>query len=229
MTAKENRESKENDIDITLIHNYNIDVKNRELYLHSYFPDQEESGVDYRSAITFEKNLRYLNLISLEPIIVHMHLPGGDWQDCLGIYDAIKASKSKVAIIAYAKVESSSSVLLQAADLRILTSNTNFLIHYGSLSIDNEHKAALSMVQWSEKESEKMIDIFTEKCINSRMSKEKNWKRMIVRKHIVTQLATKRDWILTAEEAVHYGFADGILGSKKYPNIDYLKTIIKKR
>jgi ATP-dependent protease ClpP protease subunit len=157
-----------------------------------------------------------------------MHLPGGDWQDCLGIYDSIKASKAKIAIVAIAKVESSSTVLLQAADLRILSPNTNFLVHYGSISIDNEHKAALSMVQWSEKESEKMIDIFTEKCMNSRICKEKNWKRMIVRKHIVTQLATKRDWILTAEEAIYYGFADGVLGSKKYPNIDYIKNLMKK-
>ena len=73
-----------------------------------------------------------------------------------------------------------------------------------------------------------MIDIFTEKCMNSRICKEKNWKKMIVRKHIVTQLATKRDWILDAEEAVYYGFADGILGSKKYPNIDYIKNLMKK-
>lgn len=212
------------------IHDYNIDIDNRELYLHSYISDEnEESGVDYRSAIVFEKNLRYLNLLSLDPILVHMHLPGGDWQDCLGIYDSIKSSKAKVAIIASAKVESSSTVLLQAADLRILSPNTNFLIHYGSISVDNEHKAALSMVHWSEKESEKMIDIFTEKCMNSSMCKSKNWKKMIVRKHIVTQLATKRDWILTAEEAVHYGFADGILGSKKYPNIDYIKNTLKKK
>jgi ATP-dependent protease ClpP protease subunit len=215
---------------LTHIHDYNIDLENRELYLHSYVSgDSEEAGVDYRSAIIFEKNLRYLNLLSLDPILVHMHLPGGDWQDCLGIYDSIKSSKAKVAIIAYAKVESSSTVLLQAADLRILSSNTNFLIHYGSLSIDNEHKAALSMVHWSEKESEKMIDIFTEKCMNSSMCKSKNWKKMIVRKHIVTQLATKRDWILTADEAAYYGFADGILGSKKYPNIDYIKNTLKKK
>jgi ATP-dependent protease ClpP protease subunit len=217
-----------NEPDLNSIHQYNVDVNNREIYLHSHLGDSEEGGVDYRSAVVFEKNLRYLNLISLEPILVHMHLPGGDWQDCLGIYDAIKASKSKVCIIAYAKVESSSSVLLQASDLRILTSNTNFLVHYGSVSIDNEHKAALSMVQWSEKESEKMIEIFTEKCINSRIAKEKNWKRMIVRKHIVTQLATKRDWILTADEAVDYGFADGVLGTKKFPNIDYIKNYAKK-
>lgn len=214
---------------LSTIHDYNIDIDNREIYLHSYIsPDNEESGVDYRSAIVFEKNLRYLNSISLDPIVVHMHLPGGDWQDCLGIYDNIKSSKSKIIIVAFAKVESSSSVLLQAADLRILSPNTNFLMHYGSISVDNEHKAALSMVQWSEKESEKMIDIFTEKCMNSRICKEKNWKRMMVKKHIVTQLATKRDWILSAEEAVDYGFADGILGTKKYPNIDYIKNICKK-
>jgi ATP-dependent protease ClpP protease subunit len=152
---------------LTNIHDYNIDIENREIYLHSYFSaENDESGVDYRSAIIFEKNLRYLNLISLEPILIHMHLPGGDWQDCLGIYDAIKASKSKTIVVASAKVESSSTVLLQAADLRILTPNTNFLVHYGSISVDNEHKAALSMIQWSEKESEKMIDIFTEKCMN---------------------------------------------------------------
>jgi ATP-dependent protease ClpP protease subunit len=157
-----------------------------------------------------------------------MHLPGGDWQDCLGIYDSIKNSKSRICIVAYAKVESSSSVLLQAADLRILSANTNMLIHYGSISLDDEHKAALSSIQWSEKESDKMIDIFAEKCINSKVYKEKNWKKMMAKKHIITQLATKRDWILNAQEATDYGFADGILGSKKFPNIEYIKNYMKK-
>lgn len=219
----------QNQLYIHDIHTYNLDINNREIYLHSAIDGNiEEGGVDYRSAIVFEKNLRILNNMSLDPIVIHMHMPGGDWQDCLGIYDNLKASKSKTIIVAYAKVESSSSVLLQAADLRILSPNTNFLIHYGSISVDNEHKAALSMVQWSEKESEKMIDIFTEKCMNSKISKEKKWKKMMAKKHIVTQLATKRDWILTAEEAVDYGFADGILGTRKYPNIDYIKNYMKK-
>jgi ATP-dependent protease ClpP protease subunit len=217
------------EVDINYIHNYNIDINNREIYLHSYFDDcEDEGGVNYKSAVMFEKNLRYLNMVSLEPILVHMHLPGGDWQDCLGIYDAIKYSKARVAILAYAKVESSSSVLLQAADVRILTPNTNFLIHYGSISVNNEHKAALSMVQWSDKESDKMIDIFTEKCMNSKISQTKHWKKMMVKKHIITQLATKRDWILSADEAVDYGFADGVLGTKKFPNIDYIKSYSKK-
>ena len=212
------------------IHSYNIDVENREIYLHAPLDNIEESNLDYRSAVIFEKNLRYLNLISLDPIFIHMHIPGGEWQDCLGMYDAIKNSKAKTIILAYARAESCSSVLLQSADLRILMPNTNVLIHYGSFSLDGEHsKAAASSVKWNEQECDKMIDMFTDRCMQSSMAKEKNWKRMMAKKHIVSQLASKCDWILTAEEAVNYGFADGILGSKRYPNIDYIKNYIKKQ
>ena len=175
----------------------------------------------------FAKNIRYLNLLSSEPILVHMHLPGGVWEDGLGIYDTIRYSKSKIYILGYAKVESASSIIFQAAHYRILMPNTHVLIHYGSLSIDNEHKAAMSSFQWSEKESNKMIDIFTDKCLNSPMAKEKNWKKMIIKKHIMSQLANKSDWILDAEEAVYYGFADGVLGDRKFPDIDKIK--VKKR
>lgn len=213
------------DTELYEIHNYGIDVKNREIYLHSDLSYEEESGVDYKVAAYFEKNVRYLNTISCDPILVHMHLPGGVWEDCLGMFDTIKYSKSKITILAYAKVESASSILLQSAYKRILMPNTHVLIHYGSLSIDNEHKAAMSSLQWSEKESQKMIDIFTDRCLNSPLATEKNWKKMIIRKHIMSQLATKSDWILDAEEAVYYGFADGVLGSKKYPNVDSLKKI----
>ena len=220
--------NKENDI--SYLHDHNIDILNREIYLHSYMADgEEEGGIDYRSSVKFEKNLRYLNLLSLEPILVHMHLPGGHWQDCLGMYDAIKVSKADVIILAYAKAESSSSVLLQAADLRILMPNTNVLIHYGSFSMDAEHsKAAAAGVEWNERECDKMVDVFTDRCMNSSICKEKNWKRMMAKKHIISQLASKCDWILTAQQAVDYGFADGILGTKKFPNIDYLKTYAKR-
>lgn len=209
--------------DLQAIHSYGMDAKNREIYLHSYIDGDEESGTDYRSAIVFEKNIRYLEKLSDSPILIHMHLPGGDWEDCFGIYDTLKSSKCKTIILAYAKVQSASSIIFQAANTRILMPNVNMLIHYGSISIDDEHKAAMSNLQWSTKESSKMIDIFVEKWISSPMAKEKNWKRPLVRKHIQSQLANKTDWILTASEAVYYGFADGVLGDKKYPNIDSIK------
>ena len=60
------------------------------------------------------------------------------------------------------------------------------------------------------------------------MAKTKNWKKMMAKKHIISQINNKSDWILTAQEAVDYGFADGLLGTKKFPNIDYLKNYAKK-
>ena len=75
-----------NDADLISIHTYSLDTKNREIFLHSYMSDSdEESGVDYRSAVMFEKNMRYLNLLSNDPILIHMHLPGGDWEDCSAV------------------------------------------------------------------------------------------------------------------------------------------------
>lgn len=210
------------------IHNYNIDLENREIYLHSYIETSEENGVDYRSAIIFEKNMRYLNKLSLEPIFIHMHLPGGNWNDCLSIYDTICLSKSKTVMLVYGSAESSSSVILQAPNLRILMPNATVLIHYGSLTLDSEHKTAWSTMMWSEQESNKMINIFTERCMQSSIAKQKNWKKMMARKHIVSQLANRSDWILSAQEAVDYGFADGILGTKQYPNIDYIKNLARK-
>jgi ATP-dependent protease ClpP protease subunit len=213
------------DNDLYNIHTFSINPKDREIFLHSYIEcSEEESGLDHRVAVTFEKNLRYLNSISTDPILIHMHLPGGVWSDCLGMYDAIKFSKAKTILLAYGSVESASSVILQAPDTRILMPNTTVLIHYGSISVENDHKAAMSSIEWSEKESQKMIDIFADKCMSGEVAKEKNWKKLMARKHIVSQLANKCDWIITAEEAVYYGFADGVLGSKRFPSIESIKA-----
>jgi ATP-dependent protease ClpP protease subunit len=209
---------------LTNIHHYGIDPENREVYLHSYLTDgDDEFGVDYRCAVAFEKNIRYLDSISNEPIIIHMHMCGGDWSDCLGIYDTIIHAQSPIGCLAYAKAESASGVIFQAADLRIIMPNAYMLIHYGSLSLDGEHKAALSNLKWNEKEAVKMIDIFAEKSANSIMAKEKEWKKSAVKKHITSQLSNKSDWILTPEESVYYGFADGIFGTSPYSTIEHIK------
>ena len=215
------------DLELQSIHAYNIDTKNREIFLHSYLSESEiDPGTDYRSAIIFEKNMRYLNLISNDPILIHMHMSGGDWEDCMAIYDTIRGSKAKTIILAYAKVQSASSIIFQAPNYRILMPNINMLIHYGSISLDGEHsKAAASSVQWNERECDKMINIFVDRCMEGSLAKEKNWKKMMAKKHIQSQLANKCDWILNSNEAIEYGFADGVLGEKRFLTIDHLKKL----
>lgn len=214
---------------INCLHNNNIIPEQREIFLHSYFDGEEDSGVDYRASVILEKNIRFLSLNeTIDSILIHMHIPGGDWEDCLAMYDTVRLSKCPIVILGYGKIQSASGVFFQAANKRIMMPNATLLIHYGSISFDSEHsKAAASSVQWNEKETDKMVNIFVERCLRSPIAKEKKWKNSphIIKKHIVSQISNKCDWLLDAEEAVYYGFADGILGSKKYPTIESIKCI----
>lgn len=213
---------------IDQIHNYSIDVKSREIFLHSSLESgDEEGGVDYRSATLLHKNIRYLTSISYEPIIIHMHIPGGEWCDCMSMYDAISLCESPIGILVYSRAESSGSIILQAADVRIMMPNSYMLIHYGFTSLDTEHKAAISSLEWSQKEALKMVDIFTDKFIDSKTCKDKNWKRPMAKKHILSQLDNKADWILYPDECIQYGFADGVLGTSDFTNIDSIKKYLK--
>jgi len=214
-----------NNDNIVLAHDYGILPATREIFLHaSLYDDVEEEGVDFKSAVRFQKNLRLLTSVSNDPIIIHMNIPGGSWEDGLSIYDSIKQCSCYITILAYAKVQSASSIIIEAADKRILMPNTTFLIHYGSISLDSETTVAVSTIEWNERETAKMLNIFVEHCKNSPICKEKKWKNSTtaIRKHIESQIKNKGDWILTAEEAIYYGFADAIFGSDKYPTIESL-------
>lgn len=47
------------------VHNYDIDVVDREIYLHSHIgmADEEEAGIEYRMSTQFIKNLHLLNKV----------------------------------------------------------------------------------------------------------------------------------------------------------------------
>lgn len=212
---------------IEQLHNYNIDVDKREIYLHSSTFNEEEGGVDFKSAISLHKNIRYLNILSREPILIHMHIPGGEWCDCMSMYDTLSLCESPVAIIVYSRAESSGSIILQGADLRIMMPSSYALIHYGTTFVDGDHKVAVSNLEWTQKEAARMVDIFVDKMMESPLVKEKKWRRVNAKKHISSQLDNKADWILYPDECVHYGFADGILGSEDFPTTDDVTKYLK--
>ena len=221
--------TKKHEQSLSYIHDYGIDIFNREVYLHSIgTSDDDEGGVDFKAAVTLQKNLRFLDSISFDPIIIHMHIPGGNWCDCVAMYESIKSCGSPIGIVVYSRAESCGSVIIQAADLRIMVPSSYMLIHYGSTSIDGDHKVAMSNLEWSQKEANKMIDIFNDKIMLSTLVANKKWSKVNARKHIISQLDNKADWILYPQEVVDYGFADGVLGSKEYPDISTMKQHLTK-
>ena len=68
-----------------------------------------------------------------------------------------------------------------------------------------------------------MLEIYTNRCKNGKYFKNKKMYGKRITDYISKKMAEKTDWILSAEEAVYYGFADGILGTKGFKTIDSIR------
>lgn len=202
-------------------HDYGSDIKAREIFLHNYYDHEENQGVEYRMASVFLKNLRALELASNKNILIHLYSLGGEWNDCMAIYDALYFSGSNTTMVSYGQTESSSTIILQAATTRILMPSAYFMVHYGSsghsshfLNVQNWHKYEKYLCDY-------MMDIYAERCVYGKFFKEKNYSIDQVKKYLYKKFKDG-DWYMTAEEAVFFGFADGVLGSRQYPSLNSL-------
>jgi len=210
---------------ISDVHGYGLDVKNREIYLHGYIANTDEDpGVEYRMATSFYKNIRMLDALSRDPIIIHMHSIGGNWSDGMAIYDAITLSRSYITIVAYGQAESMSSIILQAADKRVMTPNSYFMLHYGSLHCGGDHLNVHNYAKVDKKNAETMIDIYAEGCHKGKYFKENHTESTIEKvRNFLKRKLKDGDWYLDPHESVYYGFADCVLDTRKCSKIEDLK------
>jgi ATP-dependent protease ClpP protease subunit len=174
----------------------------------------------------FLKNIRLLDQISDKPILIHMHLVGGDWASGMAIYDAIELCRSYVTIIVYGQAESMSSIILQAADKRVMTQNSYFMSHYGVTSNEGNY---LDVKNWTKYEAviEKvMMEIYASVAIKGKYFQEnmKNATELKVLNYLRRKMK-EGDWYLTSHETVYRGFADVVLGTKSCPNIESLINV----
>lgn len=219
--------------DVFNLHEYDISIPSREIFLNSYCCDEgaevaedgiNEPGIDYRNASRFIKNISLLNTQGSESILIHQNMAGGDWNYGMAIYDSVISSVAPVTILAYAHARSMSSIILQAADKRVLMPDCYFLIHHGWWGMYDRVTPAISNIEyWKKHETPRMLDIYANRCKKGRFFKGKTKKQIV--EFILKKLEQKTDWILTAKEAVHYGFADGILGKKGFETIEKIKKI----
>ena len=207
------------------VHSYGVDIKNREIYLHGYLANTDEDpGVDYKMASTFYKNIRMLDSISRDPILIHMHSVGGNWNDGMAIFDSIMMTKSYITIVCYAQAESMSSIVLQSADKRVMMPHAYFMSHFGSSGYSGGYLDVQKGAAFEKKQTDLMLDIYTESCISGKYFKEQhtepNYDKV---KNFLKRKLKDGDWYLDANEAVYYGFADLVLKTRKYNSIDSLK------
>jgi len=186
---------------------YDIFIPSRTIFMGSFATDWEggETGVNHMMAESVIKSLHILERIAPKPpanddITIIMNNPGGDWYHGMAIYDSIKGCTSHVTIRTLGHAMSMGSIILQAADDRVMAPNSRLMIHYGTSGFNNHTKIVQKWAEEDKKICEQMEAIYMDK---------------IKVKHPLFQLKKLRemlnfDTILTAEEAVNLGLADRV-------------------
>lgn len=205
--------------DVEQMHEYGINPKDFSIYLEgipieyiSSDKDFPEPGVEYQMASRFIKNLHILSgKDPKRPILIHMKTCGGIWEEGMAIYDAIRACPNPVTILSYTHARSMSSIVLQAADKRVLMPNSYFLFHEGTLGFFGTKKSGMSAAEWIKKvESPTMLNIYTNSL--KRKGKFSRYSKKWIQKMLQGHMDRKEDVYLTPQEAVEWGFADEIFG-----------------
>jgi len=193
------RTSKE---EIDRFHDYGIYVPSRAIYIGSEIVDaDDESGVDALLAERVIKNILVLETQSQDPILIVLNNPGGFQEHGMAIYDKIKACKCHVTIQVFGQASSMASIILQAADERVMSENSVQMIHYGWSSAEGHPKTVDKIVKQGNK-----TDDWMERMYFARI-KEKNPKFKLSK----LQKMLDHDTFLSAEESIELGLCDKVL------------------
>ncbi|MEX0869851.1 MAG: ATP-dependent Clp protease proteolytic subunit [Candidatus Spechtbacterales bacterium] len=202
------------------IHDYNIDVDDFAIYLVPYpttYYDGDiyfsEPGVEYQMSGLFIKNLHILTRLDPErPILVHMKTCGGSWEEGMAIYDSIRACPNPVVILSYTYARSMSSIILQAADKRVLMPHSYFMIHEGTYGDEGTFKGAMTRAEFSLKSRDVMLDLYANHLKKRGAARFRKMSLERLKHLLQNKIDEKEDFFFTAKEAVGWGFADEIFG-----------------
>lgn len=191
--------------DIDKFHDYGLYLPSRTLYMGSEIVgEDEESGTDALMAERMVKNLHILDSTSEDPLTIIMNNLGGDVMHGLAIYDAIRSCRSEVTIKVIGNAMSMGSIILQAADVRIMSPNSVQMIHYGYFGSQGHVKTV-----YKQADENKRIDAWMEKMYLDKIHEK------------IPDFSPQRlkgmldhDCFLTAQKSIELGLADKILGEE---------------
>lgn len=184
-------------------HGFNVYLPTRTIYLGSeqYSQEHGESGTDGAMAERLIKNLHVVDSMEVAPIHILMNNIGGCLYSAFAIIDAIQSCRSHITITAMGHAMSAGSLILQAADERVMAPLAVQMIHYGSMTVGDNSK---TFQKWA-KEGQR-LDGWMEKYYLDRI-------RQVTPKFPLSRLQNmlSHDTFLSAAKSVELGLADRIV------------------
>ena len=200
------------------VQEWNLDIRQFALYLTGEtmqydagddWDKREEPGVEYQMSARLIKNLHILaDIDPKRPVLIHMKTNGGDWNEGMAIYDAIKYSPNPIVILNYTHARSMSSIIFQAASRRIMMPHSNFMFHEGTMGVSGTWKNVVSNVEFAKKDNPIMLEIYTNKMKERGRYSKTN--KTDIKKMLQGLMDQKEDVYLTAQQAVDWGLADAV-------------------
>lgn len=160
-----------------------------------------EGEIDSRVHELATKGLTFLESWSTDPITIYLNTLGGDWYHGMGMYDLVQSLQSHVTIIVVGYACSMGSVILQAADERVMGRHSIMMIHDGSEDLHSDCKSVEAWAKTIKPTRERMYRIYLDRILHTRS-------RFTLKQ---VERLCEHDRIFTPKEAVSYGLADRIL------------------
>lgn len=181
---------------LAICYNYDICLDTRTIFLGVV-----DDEIDAQTADIMLKAFHNLHRQSKDPITIIMNNPGGDYYHSMAIYDTIRTSPCKVTIIAYGHCMSMGSIIMQAADDRVMAPHAVMMIHDGEEGFNGSPKELEAYTDHSKKVEDAVMKIYRGR---TGMSK----------KAFMQIYGTSK--YFTAQETVDLGLADRVLNIKRF-------------
>jgi len=179
---------------VSVVHEYKIDLSKKQTWI--------EGEIDEVQADRLSKNLSILDSNqSNKPITIILSSDGGDVNQGLRMYNLIRNCKNYVRIIVEGKAESMASIILQAADERVMLEDSHLMIHIGVEGFAVDHPD--NVERWkkkAEEDNKRTEDIYLKRI--------KQKKKRFTRNELKELL--RFDTILSPKQAIELGLADRI-------------------
>lgn len=172
----------------------------------------DEPGVEWTMADRFENNLSILSGINpRRPILIQMSSCGGDWEAGMQMFSAILTCPNPTTVLGVKWCRSMTSIIPLAADKFILRPPSKYMYHRGTFVFEGTDQEAETEDLERRRRHEIMLRIYTARVKSQGEFKELSERK--IRTMLDNNIKNKIDVWLSPDEAVAWGFADGLLVS----------------
>ena len=160
----------------------------------------------------FTSALRYLEVLSHDPVTVWINTPGGDVNSMFTFHDLVRQSPCKIVTIGTGMVCSAGVLMLACGHRRLATESCILMSHRAEETITGDLEqleAQMKVVKWGEHHWAFLMDRYTPDEVDGKLRDQKHW--------FALGKKAAQWWITGGEDIVHEGIADAVYEYERLP------------